>query len=223
MNKQQILNNLISVATFVNVEVGCNFNTAVVKLGLEGENTFDIDLLLQMVTASGFMASSEIQKKAIDFVIENILTKRNTTKQPYIPSKLGEEWPCWAVDSNGGAFYYKDMPKQRDVCWDVDFGALFKRDMDFEREDYKEMFKDDNWKNTLQTWKGPRDYVPVFTGDSREWAIDKCGDAYYYDLIIGQTSTTWAGNVMTYDTKFDKEKFEHMWRNGVWKTSKITK
>ncbi|RTL00646.1 MAG: hypothetical protein EKK57_06660 [Proteobacteria bacterium] len=223
MNEQTILSNLIHVALFTNFDVGRKFNTAVVKLALEGENTFDNELLLEIVTATGFNPDVTKQREAVKFVIDNILAKRSAKKPRYVPTELSGKWRHWAVDRTGHAFYYKEVPKKHTACWDVQFGSQFKRDTNFHSEDYPEMFEDDNWEQTLQTWEGPEDYVPVFSGEYLEWAIDKCGDAYYYELITDQTSTTWAGNVMTYDTKFDKEKFEHMWRNGVWKTSKITK
>lgn len=149
MNKQQILNHLISVSLFGNFEVGRTFNTAVVKLALENENTFDIDLLLRMVTASGFFPNLEGQREALDFVVDNILSKKNGM-----------------VEKN---------------------------------------------------------YTPEFPADTKEWAIDKCGDAYYYELITDRTSVTWHGENMIFDTKFDRDEFYHMWNNGAWKKSKITK
>jgi hypothetical protein len=148
MNEQQILSNLIHVALFTNFDAGRKFNTAVVKLALEGENTFDTELLLDIVTATGFNPDVTKQREAVKFVIDSILAQRNVKK--------------------------------------------------------------------------PR-YVPVFTGDSKEWAIDKCGDAYFYEEITDHNDYNWHGLDMIYDTKFDKEEFPHMWENGAWKNSKIAK
>lgn len=223
MNKQQILNQLIATSAFGNFEVGRKFNTAVVKLALENENTFDVDLLLQMVTASGYCPNFEAQQKALNFVVDNILSKQNVNKNLYVPSELSKDWPNWAVDRTGHAFYYKEVPKKHTACWDVQIGSQFKRDTNFHSEDYLEMFEDDNWEQTLQTWEGPKDYVPEFTGDNREWAIDKCGDAYFYEVVDNHTYSTWHGKGMSYDTKFNKEEFPYMWHDGAWKTSKITK
>lgn len=223
MNKQQILNHLISVSLFGNFEVGRAFNTAVVKLALENENTFDIDLLLRMVTASGFCPNFEGQQKALNFVVDNILSKQNVNNPMYVPSELSKDWPNWAVDASGCAFYYNTMPKQISKAWDVEYGDMLKGDGKFTPDDFKHMFEGDNWKNTLQTWEGPKDYVPVFTDEHRKWAIDECGDAYFYKKILEHSAYVWHGDCMTYDSRFNKEDYKHMWKNGAWKNSKITK
>lgn len=147
MNEQKILSNLIPVALFTNFEVGRKFNAAVVKLALEGENTFDIALLLDIVTATGFNPDTTEQREAVKFVIDSILAQRNVKKTRY---------------------------------------------------------------------------VPVFTGDSKEWAIDKCGDAYFYKEIEERTFTSWHGEGMIYDYEFKKEEFPHIWLDGAWVNSKIT-
>lgn len=223
MNEQKILSNLIHVALFTNFEVGRKFNAAVVKLALEGENTFDTELLLDIVAATGFNPDVTKQREAVNFVVANILAKRTGKKPRYVPAQLSKEWPYWASDATGIAFYYKALPKKMQHCWDVDFGTTFKRDGSFSLEDYPEMIHGGNWENTLQTWEGLKDYVPEFTGDNREWAIDACGNAYFYEEITDHNDYNWHGLDMIYDTKFDKEEFPHMWENGAWKNSKITK
>jgi len=145
---EQILSNLIHVALFTNFDVGRKFNTAVVKLALEGENTFDIALLLDIVTATGFNPDVTKQREAVKFVIDSILAQRNVKK--------------------------------------------------------------------------PR-YVPVFTGDSKEWAIDHCGAAYFYTEIRSCTRYLWQGYGMVSDDNFNRDAFPHMWQDDAWKTSKIKK
>lgn len=211
-------------------EVAKSFNKAVVDLAVKGENNFTTEMLVDMVTAQFY--DNEKQKEAIMFCFDKIaeaLTKPVQVMQNYIP-ELSNEWPNWAIDSNGEAYHYKMKPHARTATWGVTHSNVnMQRDDNFPTFQYRHMWENDAWKNSLRSVEVPKvvNYVPAFECEEDEsWAIDGNGTAYFYeneeDMLVGQSE--WCSDGFYHrDSNFDKNKFTHMWENDAWKNSKVVK
>lgn len=113
MNNEQFINNLVRYDCFgVLSNAAKDYNEAVTRLALNGENTFNEELLIDMVRNQWI--NSPIQKAAVAFCYEKIIEKRTVEQQPtnYVP-QLTSEWPnesdeAWAIDSSGEGYFYEN-------------------------------------------------------------------------------------------------------------------
>lgn len=68
-------------------------------------------------------------------------------KNDYIP-QFTKEYPFWAIDSGGIAFYYQQLPRQ---CFDKYLGKGGRLDPNFSSYIYKHMYENEAWKTSLRT------------------------------------------------------------------------
>lgn len=198
--------------------VAKSFNKAVVDLAVKGENNFTTEMLVDMVTAQFY--DNEKQKEAIMFCFDKIaeaLTKPVQVMRNYIP-ELSNEWPNWAIDSNGEAYYYKTKPNKHSMFWS---GSDWIMDEEFDKEKFKSMWADGSWETSLVE-NTVEDYIPNFKYEQDSaWAIDEDGCAYFYrEKYPERVSSGWRSDEFYHmDDNFDADKYPRMWLNGAWRNS----
>lgn len=229
MNKEQFIKKLVPYDCFgVLNNIAKDYNEAVTRFTLHGDNTFTPELLISMVRGNYNCSAAQIE--AIAFCYCRILEKNSTEQQPtnYVP-ELTYDWSYWAIDSTGHAFYYKAFPTLREKMWVRNKNAYgMKMDENFDASNYKHMWQNNAWKTSVVSLEAAvtqKIYTPVFPEDKTAWAIDDDGAAYFYrEESPERGSNTWRSNKHYHmDDNFDADKYPHMWKNGAWQNSLKTK
>lgn len=232
MNNEQFIENLVRYDCFgVLNQTSNDFNEAVTRLALNGENTFTEELLIAMIRGS--YHGSDAQKAAIAFCYGKILEKRVavSVEQPkvnYVPT-LTSEWPFWAIDSDGLAYHYKATPRKREDMWIRQQNVHgIKIDENFDGNKYKHMWVNNAWETSVVSLEaaGTQEiYTPVFPEGMKAWAVDNNGEAYFYPekpekrlaFWMGRSSQTGLRYIKDYN--FNKDRFAHMWFGDAWRNS----
>lgn len=166
MSDTQFIDNLVRYDCFgVLNNAAKDYNEAVTRLALNDENTFTEELLIAMVRNQWI--NSPVQKAAVAFCYEKILEKRQPKN--YVP-ELTSEWPNWAIDGNGTAYFYEneeDMLVSQSE-WYSD--SSYHRDSNFDKNKFTHMWENDAWKNS-KVVKQTNSYTPVFPEGKTAWAI----------------------------------------------------
>ena len=102
-----------------------------------------------MVTAQFY--DNEKQKEAIMFCFDKIaeaLPKPVQVMQNYIP-ELSNEWPNWAIDEDGCAYFYQEKyPERGSSGWRSD--EFYHMDDNFDADKYPHMWQNGAWRNSLK-------------------------------------------------------------------------
>lgn len=222
MSDTQFIDNLVRYDCFGSLNQTANdFNEAITRLALHGENTFTEELLIAMVRNQ--YINSATQKAAIIFCYEKILEQQPTK---YVP-ELTSEWSSWAIDSDGFAYHYKAMPRLQENMWLRQQNVPgIKIDRNFDRNKYKHMWVNNAWKTSVVSLEaaGTQEiYTPVFPEGMKAWAADSNGEAYFYPEKPENQQFFWMGHSSQKDFNFDKDRFTHMWSGDAWENTLVMK
>jgi len=235
MNNEQFINNLVRYDCFgVLSNAAKDYNEAVTRLALHGENTFTEELLIAMV--KGQYTNSAAQKAAIAFCYGRILEKQNDIwrntlvetpeRENYFP-ELTSEWPSWAIDSNGLAYHYKARPRLRLNTWIRQQNVHgIKFDENFDGSNYKHMWAGEAWKTSvvsLEETETQEIYTPNFPEGMKAWAVDNNGEAFFYPEEPKKRQDFWMYCGSQKDYSFNKDRFLHMWIEGAWENTLVMK
>jgi hypothetical protein len=168
INTESLTSKLITAYTFEK-EVTAEYNLAVLEMEKTGKNLFTWQLLEAMITSKVFVRS-ENQLMAISTVAEN-LTKKAINDSPYVERTIDfltgyltveitkkptykPDWAshpeanAWAIDKDGVAWYYENVPVRKAPFWSV-INGYYASDPKFDKALYPEMVKDGAWERSL--------------------------------------------------------------------------
>lgn len=144
MNKQEYLKSLLSLRKpILTVELSRLINHHLTKLYLYDLNLFDNSIVEMIVNDSLFHNDGE-PLSLLEKVLEIIESK------PYQPN-LTIEYPFWAIESDGVAYYYKYEPQKPNYLpnW-ITSDFCYIEDENFDSDKYKHMWQDGEWLNSLR-------------------------------------------------------------------------
>lgn len=198
-------------------EVRREYNRVVTNFALTGINEASNQLIIA-ITTTGYVGSKE-QKMMINTVFDLLSLQESAPVVADYKPKFPKGLNFWAIDSDGEAYYYSENPDRGRLWWTTP--GISKLDSDFDSYTFSHLWEDGKWKESLAQ-SSVKNYTPVFPEWASFWAIDKNGNAYFYEDYPTLGSFMWCSDEdYANDTDFCAEEFPTMWKDGMWEKSLI--
>lgn len=128
-------------------EITGEFNAAVIDWVVNHENTFTPELVKRMATCQYYF-DLPYQTQAIEFALSRLISE----VEDYEPV-LTEEYPFWAIDRDGEAYYYQEQPFRSRYelgSW-IPSTDSYMLDWDFDENKFKHMWENGKSASSLRT------------------------------------------------------------------------
>lgn len=197
------------------IEISGLFNNQLTELYVNGKAEFTLEMVKKFV--SYLFTGSEKQIAVLNFMLDQLLAAEQ--KQDYKPT-FPTGFDKWAIDKDGEAYFYSCTVRRGPTVWIPTNLLNAQQDHNFDKNLYKHMWENEQWKNSLTYQTVTKTYVPSFpNSDYPKWAIDEDGQAYYMNGAVSLGSGTWQAYDYEIDYDFNSAQYVHMWENGKWRTS----